>query len=187
MTRIHRSLLLRSVVIATLSSALSIAPKLAAQPPNPTPAAIGEKLTDGQAYVTLVRLEHQPDASQNGRILIALEENGMKGIPIYESTDEGATWHFAVHAVDTTQQDTAGAIFIGSRTWRRFRAPSVRSPPEPSCSRPARSATTSAVAWLGCSSNSGAPPMPEEPGSFAEPWPWHGRTPGMGTEPSDFG
>jgi hypothetical protein len=68
---------------------------------------VGEKLTDGQAYVTLVRLEHQPDASQNGRILIALEENGMKGIPIYESTDEGATWHFAVHAVDTTQQDNS--------------------------------------------------------------------------------
>ena len=70
------------------------------------PAVVGEKLTDGQAYVTLVRLEHQPEASQNGRVLIAFEENGMKGIPIYESTDEGAAWHSLGHATDATRQDT---------------------------------------------------------------------------------
>jgi hypothetical protein len=68
---------------------------------------VGEKLTDGEAYVTLVRLEHQPEASQNGRILIAFEENGMKGIPIYESTDEGATWRLATHATDTARQDNS--------------------------------------------------------------------------------
>ena len=107
MTRTRRALVFCSAVIATLSTALSIAPKVSAQPPNRTPAVVGEKLTDGQAYVTLVRLEHQPDASQNGRILIALEENGMKGIPIYESTDEGATWHFALHVVDTAQKDNS--------------------------------------------------------------------------------
>src|ERR1039458_5927332 len=105
MTRTHRAFVYCSAIIATLSATLLIAPKVSAQPSNRTPAVVGEKLADGQAYVTLVRLEHQPDSSQNGRILIALEENGMKGIPIYESTDEGATWHFAVHAVDTAQKD----------------------------------------------------------------------------------
>ena len=69
MTRTRRALVFCSAVIATLSMALSIAPKASAQPPNRTPAVAGEKLADGQAYVTLVRLEHQPDASQNGRIL----------------------------------------------------------------------------------------------------------------------
>ena len=105
MTRNRRGLFIGSAVIAALSVRLSIAPVVSAQPPNRTPAVVGRKLTDGQAYVTLVRLEHQPDASQNGRILIALEENGMEGIPIYESTDEGATWRFAEHAVDTAQEN----------------------------------------------------------------------------------
>ena len=94
-----RALVFCCAIIATLSTAAS------AQAPGRTPAAAGEKLADGQAYVTLLRLSHQPDASRNGRILIALEENGMKGIPLYESTDEGATWRFAEHAVDTTQKD----------------------------------------------------------------------------------
>lgn len=105
MTRTRRPPVFCSTVIATLSTAVSIAPGAWAQAPNRVPAAVGRKLTDGQAYVTLVRLEHQPDASNNGRILIALEENGMKGIPLYESTDEGATWRLGVHAVDTTQKD----------------------------------------------------------------------------------
>jgi hypothetical protein len=77
MTLKHRALIFGSAVIATLSAALSIAPIVSAQPANRTPAVVGEKLTDGEAYVTLVRLEHQPEASQNGRILIAFEENGM--------------------------------------------------------------------------------------------------------------
>jgi hypothetical protein len=84
---------------------LSIAPVASAQPPNRTPAVVGEKLADGQAYVTLLRLEHQPDASRNGRILIAFEENGMEGIPIYESADEGATWRLLTHAADAARKE----------------------------------------------------------------------------------
>src|SRR5262249_17238407 len=80
---------------------------VSAQPRNQAPVAVGEKIADGQAYVTLVRLEHQPDASQNGRILIAFEENGMKGIPIWESKDEGATWSEFVHATDSTRTDNS--------------------------------------------------------------------------------
>ena len=96
-----------SAVIAILSAALSITPRVSAQPLNRTPAVVGEKITDGQAYVTLVHLEHQPDASQNGRILIAFEENGMKGIPIYDSDDEGATWRMLTHATDPTRKDNS--------------------------------------------------------------------------------
>src|SRR5438477_6264383 len=56
---------------------------------QPAERAIGKKLVDGQAYVTLVRLSHQANPADNGRLLIAFEENGMDGIPIYESRDEG--------------------------------------------------------------------------------------------------
>jgi hypothetical protein len=91
-------------VLITLSSIAGIA---LAQPPNRTPTVVGQKLTDGQAYVTLVHLEHQADASQNGRILIAFEENGMNGIPIYESDDEGATWRLVAHATDSVRKDTS--------------------------------------------------------------------------------
>lgn len=87
-------------------AALSIWPLVAwAQPANRAPAVAGEKLADGQAYVTLVRLEHQPDASRNGRILIAFEENGMEGIPIYESADQGASWRLLTHATDAARKE----------------------------------------------------------------------------------
>lgn len=107
MTRKPRALVFGSAAIAILSAALSIAPIVSAQSPNRTPDVVGEKMTDGQAYVTLVRLEHQPDASRNGSILIAFEENGMKGIPIYESTDEAATWRIVTHATDITRKDNS--------------------------------------------------------------------------------
>ena len=107
MTRNRSALLIGRAVLAALSIWLSIAPVASAQPPNRAPAVVGEKLADGQAYVTLVRLEHQPDAPRNSRILIAFEENGMEGIPIYESADEGATWRLLTHATDTTRKENS--------------------------------------------------------------------------------
>lgn len=65
----------------------------------------GQKLTDGQAYVTLVRLQHQANAADNGRVLITFEENGMKGLPIWESRDEGANWAYVTHATDPGPTD----------------------------------------------------------------------------------
>jgi hypothetical protein len=81
-----------------------LAPPVLAQPAERT---VGTKLADGQAYVTLVRLSHQPNPADNGRILIALEENGMEGIPIYESRDEGASWQLVTHATDAQHSDHA--------------------------------------------------------------------------------
>jgi hypothetical protein len=105
MTRNGDPLLIGRALIAALSICWSIAPVASAQPPNRAPAVLGEKIADGQAYVTLVRLEHQPDTSRNGRILIAFEENGMEGIPIYESADEGATWHLLTHATNAARRE----------------------------------------------------------------------------------
>ena len=74
---------------------------------QPVDRAVGKKLVDGQAYVTLVRLSHQPKTSDNGRLLIAFEENGMEGIPIYESRDEGESWQIVTHATDSQHNDHA--------------------------------------------------------------------------------
>lgn len=77
-----------------------------AQPPMQEQAR-GTRLANGEAYVTLVRLSHQPRPANNGRILIAFEENGMEGIPIYESRDEGTSWQLVDHATDATHDNHA--------------------------------------------------------------------------------
>ena len=74
---------------------------------QPVERAIGKKLADGQAYVTLVRLSYQANRADNGRLLIAFEENGMEGIPIYESRDEGESWQLVTHATDAQHSDHA--------------------------------------------------------------------------------
>ena len=89
--RLKLALLTAGFVAASL-------PALAQQtPPQQT---FGKKIADGQAYVTLVRLAHQADPANNGRLLIAYEENGMNGIPIYESRDNGESWQLVTRAVD---------------------------------------------------------------------------------------
>lgn len=69
---------------------------------------VGQKLVDGQAYVTLIQLKHQSNAADNGRVLIAFEETGMKGIPLYESSDEGTNWQYVAHATDAVRTGEPG-------------------------------------------------------------------------------
>jgi hypothetical protein len=95
-----------AVFIWGLSSA-TVPGTALAQGASRTPAAVGTKIADGQAYATLVRLEHQSTPKDNGRLLLAFEENGLDGIPIWESTDEGASWHFVMHATDAVHPDHA--------------------------------------------------------------------------------
>ncbi|HWB82960.1 MAG TPA: hypothetical protein VG675_02385 [Bryobacteraceae bacterium] len=98
----HRRVSISPFTVWMLLSCLAAAPGVGnAQFGNRTPVPVGEKIADGQAYVTLVHLQHQPDVSANGRILIAFEENGMAGIPIYESKDSGASWQLVTHATGT--------------------------------------------------------------------------------------
>src|SRR5579862_8749130 len=96
---------LRPCGYAVLSAALFQASQVLPQFPNRAPAPVGQKLADGQAYITLIQLKHQANAADNGRILISFEENGMAGLPIYESNDEGTSWQLVTHAVDTTHAD----------------------------------------------------------------------------------
>ncbi len=96
---------LRPYGYAVLFAACFQASQILPQFSNRAPVAVGQKLADGQAYVTLVQLKHQPKATDNGRIIISFEENGMAGLPIYESTDEGSSWQLVTHAVDATHTD----------------------------------------------------------------------------------
>lgn len=71
------------------------------------PVAVGRKLADGQAYATAVQLRHQRNGADNGRILLSFEENGMLGIPLYESRDNGASWQVVLHVTDPAKPDHA--------------------------------------------------------------------------------
>lgn len=93
-----------TVLAATIALAIPVAP-ITAQNFNQAPTVVGTKIADGQAYATVVVLEHQPNPSDNGRMLLAFEPNGWDGIPIYESTDHGATWDFVANAQDSTGVD----------------------------------------------------------------------------------
>jgi len=94
----------RKKFLVCLCLASCLAGPAAAQPVD---RIVGKKLADGQAYVTLVRLSHQANPADNGRLLIAFEENGMEGIPIYESRDEGESWRLVTHATDAQHSDHA--------------------------------------------------------------------------------
>jgi hypothetical protein len=96
---------MRRIIFGLLLSTALMLPG-AAQQARP-PVAVGQKLADGQAYATAVQLQHQPNKADNGRILLSFEENGMLGIPLYESRDKGASWQPLEHAVDPAKPDHA--------------------------------------------------------------------------------
>jgi hypothetical protein len=79
--KIPQWLQLRPYGYAAIFAASFQASQVLPQFPNRAPVAVGQKLADGQAYVTLVQLKHQANAADNGRILISFEENGMAGLP----------------------------------------------------------------------------------------------------------
>jgi len=100
-----QTFLTASTALAALSACLLVSDAAVAQQSGRAPVAVGEKLADGQAYATAVRLAHQPDPANNGRILLSLEENGMAGLPLYESRDEGTSWSPLMHATDPNRPD----------------------------------------------------------------------------------
>ena len=52
-----------------------------------------ENSTNVQEYPTIIRLCHQPDEADNGRLLAAFEKWGDT-YPVYESTDDGESWNY---------------------------------------------------------------------------------------------
>lgn len=84
---------------------------------KPPEAARGTFLADGTSYASAVRLAAQPDASKNGDLILAFEQRGMGGIPLYVSNDAGKTWHLA-HTVTDQEHH-------GDKSWQLRWQPNI--------------------------------------------------------------
>jgi hypothetical protein len=60
---------------------------------------VGTHLADGAGYVSITRIEHGAN-QDNGRLLMAFEQDGMAGIPLWESRDGGDHWHSLMNVTD---------------------------------------------------------------------------------------
>ncbi|RAO76557.1 exo-alpha-sialidase [Dyella jiangningensis] len=83
--------------LATLALAVSLA--CAAHAQDAPEQAVGTRLADGTGYVSIARIEHG-STQDRGRLLMVFEQNGMGGIPLWESRDHGDTWHFLMNVTD---------------------------------------------------------------------------------------
>ena len=98
--------MIRNILAATLLLALiPLAAEAQGRGGRGGPQPLGTKIADGQAYATVVKLQHQPNPADNGRMLLAFENNGFDGIPIWETTDHGGSWHFVANAHDPQETD----------------------------------------------------------------------------------
>lgn len=63
------------------------------------PPVVGTRMADGVGYISVTRIEHGP-AQDRGRLLMVFEQDGMGGIPLWESRDGGDHWSFLRDIVD---------------------------------------------------------------------------------------
>ena len=94
-----------------LSLAFALACVGTATAASAPPGTRGQVLGDGVGYVSVVRLEHQPDAAANGHMLMVFERDGMAGIPLYESDNGGAHWRFLSNVTDQVHGKDADPFF----------------------------------------------------------------------------
>lgn len=94
MTRLTFGLSTLALCIAAAISGTALAQDL----PDPV---VGTHLTDGSGYVSIMRIEHG-SPEDKGRLLMAFEQDGMAGIPLWESRDGGDHWRFLMNVTDQT-------------------------------------------------------------------------------------
>lgn len=82
-----------------LCMAVALSGHAAAQE-TPDPV-VGTHLADGSGYVSVTRIEHG-SPEDKGRLLMAFEQDGMAGIPLWESRDGGDHWRFLMNVTDQT-------------------------------------------------------------------------------------
>lgn len=91
-----------AVAVAVGLCALSSASPAAVRPDG---APIGTELAQGVGYPVLVRLSHQATGSDNGRVLLAFERDGMGGIPLYVREPGQHAWRFIENVTDQVHRD----------------------------------------------------------------------------------
>jgi hypothetical protein len=67
--------------------------------------ASGKRLAAGVGYPSLLRLSHQRQAADNGRLLLVFERDGMGGIPLYAGRT-GDDWKFERNVTDQVHRDS---------------------------------------------------------------------------------
>lgn len=72
---------------------------------QPAEVVIGTELAKGVGYPTMVRLTHQATRSDNGRVLLAFERDGMDGIPLYVREPRQHAWRFTTNVTDQVHRD----------------------------------------------------------------------------------
>lgn len=108
-------------LIAALAWALASTCPLHAQS---APSTVAQRLADGSGYVSVVRLAHQADTKDNGRLLMVFEQDGMKGIPLYASNDDGDYWTF--------QSDVTDQVHATDKQWQLRWQPNISEVPRAS-------------------------------------------------------
>ncbi|MET3653587.1 exo-alpha-sialidase [Dyella japonica] len=87
--------------LSTLALCIAAAmPGSAVAQDSPDPA-VGTHLADASGYVSITRIEHGSPEDM-GRLLMAFEQDGMAGIPLWESRDGGDHWRFLMNVTDQT-------------------------------------------------------------------------------------
>lgn len=70
---------------------------------------VGQKLAPGIGYASAVKLAHQSNADDNGRLLLVYEPSGPGNVPLFESRDDGDSFK-RIGSVDETAHR-------GDRSW----------------------------------------------------------------------
>ena len=122
----------RTMPAAMLAMAMLGAPTAHADAP-----AQGERIADGTGYASIARTTHGM-ASDRGRLLMVFEQDGMGGIPLWESRDEGAHWRFLMNVTDQTH--------AGDERWQLRWQPHITELPRATADLPAGALLLSANA-----------------------------------------
>ena len=96
-------------LLATLALAASLVAAMAVRADVVGERASGASITRGVGYANAIRLEHQRAASANGELLLVFEEDGLAGVPLYASGNDGLSWRLLRHVTDQPH--------AGDRTW----------------------------------------------------------------------
>lgn len=92
-----------AVRLSVIAIACSLALGAQAAPRRNADVVVGTHLAAGNGYVSMVKLAHQADASANGTLMLVFEQNGMDGIPLYVSHDNGDSWTLLTHITDSSR------------------------------------------------------------------------------------
>jgi hypothetical protein len=114
-----------AIRLSALALACSFALMTAqAAPRRDADKVVGTHLAAGSGYVSMVKLAHQSDSQANGSLMMVFEQDGMNGIPLYVSHDNGDSWTFLSNITDKSH--------AGDKSWQLRWQPNISEVPRDS-------------------------------------------------------